>query len=661
MKPGHKTSILLAVSILTALLAFSGNSRAKDDWLPVPPEDLALKDNPLNPGAHAMILYRETAIETKIAAQYEYRRIKIFTEEGKKFGDVELPFLKSQSDIKDVRARTIRPDGSIVNFDGAVYEKEIVKSGGIKYLAKTFSLPEVQPGCIIEYKYREQFDSDYYWSVEWQIQGDLFTRTAKFSIVPNNVPGAPGLYFRLYRTPQDSKPEKQKDGSLAMEIHNLPGVDQEDLMPPENYIRARVAFYYRSQDDPQNETAEQFWKRIGKSWNEKMEKFIDKKSALQGVVSQTVAPSDAPEVKLQKLYAHVLQIHNTSFDVSQTREEDKREKMKPNNNVDDLLKRGSGNATEVNELMVGLARAAGFESSMAYVAPRSNNGFYPAMQDTTQLGANIVWIKVGNQDLYLDPAAKFYGYGVLPWYETGVAGLRLDKQGGTNISVPMTVAADATRERHAEVRLEPDGTLSGKLEITYFRQWGGAVRNDERNEDDTGKKKDITDEVKGWITTGSTFEITSMTGWDKIEEPLHIEGTLKIPGFAIGAGHRVLLPLTFFRDSYPASFQPEKRSNALYFRYPALEKDSFSFHLPGEFKIETLPSPEKIAPGANFEYSLASAQDGDVVKIDRRLAIGGGSMFPSNTYPTFRKFFNTVKTDDDGQIVLQPAQAAKGN
>jgi hypothetical protein len=36
-------------------------------------------------------------------------------------------------------------------------------------------------------------------------------------------------------------------------------------------------------------------------------------------------------------------------------------------------------------------------------------------------------------------------------------------------------------------------------------------------------------------------------------------------------------------------------------------------------------------------------------------------MFPSNTYPTFRKFFNTVKTDDDGQIVLQPAQAAKGN
>jgi Domain of Unknown Function with PDB structure (DUF3857) len=162
MKPSHKTPILLAVSILTTLLVFSGNSRAKDDWLPVPPEDLALKDNPLNPGAHAMILYRETAIETKIAAQYEYRRIKIFTEEGKKFGDVELPFLKSQSDIKDVRARTIRPDGSIVNFDGAVYEKEIVKSGGIKYLAKTFSLPEVQPGCIIEYKYREQFDSDYY-------------------------------------------------------------------------------------------------------------------------------------------------------------------------------------------------------------------------------------------------------------------------------------------------------------------------------------------------------------------------------------------------------------------------------------------------------------------------------------------------------------------
>ncbi len=661
MKLSRHIPFLLVATIVATILTFSSGSRAKDDWLPIDPADLALKDNPLSPGAHAMILYRENSIDAKSSSETEYRRIKIFTEEGKKWGDVEIPFLKSQSDIKDVRARTIRPDGTVVNFAGDVFEKEIVKTGGIKYLAKTFSLPEVQPGCIIEYKYRQQFDSDYYWSFEWEVQGDLFSRLARFSIVPVDTPGAPALYWRQYLIPPDAKPARQKDGSIAMEIHNLRGIEEEDFMPPERFLRARVAFFYRSQDDPQNETPDQFWKRISKAWEEKMEKFIDKKSALQGVVSQTIAASDSPDAKLQKLYARVLQIRNTSFDDPQTAKEEKREKLKPNNNVDDVLKRGYGTGTEINYLMVGLARAAGFESSMAYVAPRNSNGFSPNMQDSDQLSANVVWVRSGNQDIYIDPGSKYFAYALLPWYETGVQGLRLEKQGGTNINIPLDPPSDAVRERHADVRIEEDGTLSGKLELTYLRQWGCGLRYDDREEDEAGKKKIIIDEVKSWLPSSATFDITSMTGWDKLDDPIHIEGTLRIPGFATSAGHRVLVPLTFFQAAYAASFQHENRSNAVYFHFPAIEKDSLSVHFPGGYKIETLPSPTHLTPGAAFEYSVATTQDGEVVKVERQLTIGGGIMFPVTNYRVFRSFFNTVKTDDDGQIVLQLAQAAKGN
>jgi hypothetical protein len=56
-----------------------------------------------------------------------------------------------------VRARTIRPDGNIVNFEGKPCEKIIEKRSGEKILAKTFTLPDVQPGGIIEYKYRRQY------------------------------------------------------------------------------------------------------------------------------------------------------------------------------------------------------------------------------------------------------------------------------------------------------------------------------------------------------------------------------------------------------------------------------------------------------------------------------------------------------------------------
>ncbi len=75
------------------------STSAGDDWLPIPPADLALKDNPEQPGAHAMILYRESAVNEKYvstdgASITEYVRIKIFTEQGTKEADVEIPFLK---------------------------------------------------------------------------------------------------------------------------------------------------------------------------------------------------------------------------------------------------------------------------------------------------------------------------------------------------------------------------------------------------------------------------------------------------------------------------------------------------------------------------------------------------------------------------------------
>ncbi len=158
------TCIGLVLALMILVPAFGA-----EDWQPISKEDLALKDNPASPGAHAMILYRESNVDTDEATISEYVRIKIFTEEGKKWANVEIPFAKGHNDIHDVRARTIRPDGSIVNFDGKVYEKEVYKGNELKVLEKSFSLPEVQPGCIIEYKYHKQHNTDYLVEPVWEI------------------------------------------------------------------------------------------------------------------------------------------------------------------------------------------------------------------------------------------------------------------------------------------------------------------------------------------------------------------------------------------------------------------------------------------------------------------------------------------------------------
>src|SRR5512142_837773 len=113
---------------------------AKDDWLPITKEDLALKDNPAQPGAPAMILHREVFTDNVNDFETNYTRIKIFTEEGKKYADVEMPYSRGILDIRDIKARTIQPDGSIVVFNGKPFEKLVVKSRWLKVQAKVITL-----------------------------------------------------------------------------------------------------------------------------------------------------------------------------------------------------------------------------------------------------------------------------------------------------------------------------------------------------------------------------------------------------------------------------------------------------------------------------------------------------------------------------------------
>ena len=146
----------LALWVLAAQQAKAGVG-----FQPVSPDELKMTSEPLAPGAPAIILYRQVDRDDNIHTPHEdnYFRIKILTEEGRKHADVEIPFFKESQDVVNVRARTIRPDGSIVNFDVKVFEKYLVKGKfegrGLRYLAKTFTLPEVQVGSIIEYFYTD--------------------------------------------------------------------------------------------------------------------------------------------------------------------------------------------------------------------------------------------------------------------------------------------------------------------------------------------------------------------------------------------------------------------------------------------------------------------------------------------------------------------------
>jgi hypothetical protein len=652
---------LRVVCFLSALILASAMfgpppAPAGEEWQPISQDDLALKDNPASPGAHAMILYREDVINAKAAWDDEYMRIKIFTPEGvKELADISLPFNPDQGRIQYVRARTIQTDGRVQNFDGKVFEKTIVKASGVKFLAKSFSLPDVKPGSIIEYKYRTQRDTQYVWSIGWTVQEDYFTRLGRFSIIPDNDYGVPQLYYRVFGLANQG-PKRQPDGTLTLEIHDLKGLDVEDYMPPDKALRARVSFFYKDISAPANENTDQFWRRIGKQRAEAVDSFVNKKGVLQSEVQRITTANDAPEAKVQKIFARVQEIRNLDYESSKSRKEEREEKIKKNANAEDVLKHGYGTGRDINFLFVGLVRAAGYSANEVYVAARNETVFSPELQDPHQLSADVVWVRAGDKEMYLDPASKFQPYGTLPWVETASSGLRVSRDGGEVVSTPIPSSADATWVRHASLDLNEEGAAVGKIEVAYTGHFAASWRLDEREDDEAGRKKELSKAVQAWLPSGSSFEVTTINNWDNPAEPLRAEGTVKIPAFGSAIGHRMLVPATVFHEGYSTAFVTAKRVNMIYFHVPFEETDEITFHAPAGFKIETIPDEKKINPGA-VSYEMSGTKTGGTVELKRHLRVNA-IVVPVESYPALRSFFAGVKNNDDGQIVLRNAESA---
>ena len=590
---GKWVALGFAVCVLAAPEAKAGAG-----FQPVSPDELKMTSEPLAPGAPAIILYRQVDRNDNIHTPHEdnYFRIKILTEEGRKHADVEIPFFKDSGSVVGVKARTIRPDGSIADFGGKVFEKYLVKgrvSGRqLKYLAKTFTLPDVQVGSIIEYYYTMNFEEYTLFDSHWILSDELFTKRAQFSLKPfnDNYYGNYSLRWSWNALPAGAVPKQGPDGVVRMEANNIPAFQTEDFMPPPNELKSRVDFIYEEGLGEKDQAS--FWKHFGKQRNGQLESFVGKRKAMEGAVAQIVSPSDSQEVKLRKIYDRVQLIRNTSYEVEKTEQEEKRAKEKPPENVEEVWKRGYGDGQQLTWLFLGLARAAGFEAYGCWVSDRREYLFTPVTMQSGKLNTNVVLVRLNGKDLYFDPGAALTPFGLLTWSETGVVGLRLDKDGGTWIQTTLPQASESRIERAGKLKLSDTGDLEGKLTVTYIGLEAMYQRLEERHADEVARKKYLEEALKSQIEEGTEVELTNKPDWTSSETPLVAEFDLKIPGWASNAGRRVVIPAAIFTAGEKGVFEHANRVHPIYFEYPHEKADDVTVELPPGWQVSSVPTAQ---------------------------------------------------------------------
>ncbi|MBI3663347.1 MAG: DUF3857 and transglutaminase domain-containing protein [Acidobacteria bacterium] len=645
------TLLTLVLLLLPAPLPVSGQK--KGEWPAISAEELALKSIPGVEGAHAILLYREEQKDDVEHFGSAHYRIKILSEEGKKYANVEILYLDRAARIEDVEARMIRPDGTAVNFEGRVYEKTVVKARGVKFLAKAFTLPDVQVGSIIEYRYRNRWDRFSLFNTTWLVQHELFTRRAKFSLRPYPYWGLKWISARM---PANKDAAAGPDRVVRLDMENIPAPEEEEFMPPEAEVQMRIDFLYSNLIGI---NVEQYWKKVGQSNYGAYERFMDKRKAMEQAVRGIIAPSDAEEARLRKIYARVQQLRNLSFERSKTEKEEKREKLKENKDVEDVWQHGYGDASELNMLFAALARAAGTEADLVLLSERSRYFFDSNLPDARHLNTNVVEVLLGSKKLYLDPAAAFCPFGMLPWPETGVEGLRLDGTGGKMVKSPSPNSKDALTERRATLRLEPDGALKGRVEVTFEGHEALRRRLATQDDDEMARRKNLEDECSAWLPAGATVKLESVTGWNSSEAPLKAEFSLEIPGYAMVTGRRLLVPAAVFDAYGKHPFQHGKRRHAVYFSHPWQSLDDLTLELPTGYRVESVPAPRR-GQFSYGSYEIIRESKESKLRVRRRLVIEG-YFIPLENYGPLKNFFDTVRTGDEEQVVLQLAESAPRN
>jgi hypothetical protein len=376
-------------------------------------------------------------------------------------------------------------------------------------------------------------------------------------------------------------------------------------------------------------------------------------------VATIVAPSDSPEIKLQKIYDRCQQLRNLSYEPKQSSQETKRDKMKVPDNAEELWKLGYGYGSQITWLFLGLSRAAGLDARPVLVASRANHFFFSKRMNSNELDSNVVVVKLNGKDAFFDPGAAFTPFGLLPWQEAGVQGRVLDKDGGSWIDTPLP-PSDATHVEHTAVlQLNDDGSLSGKVTVTYTGLEALKWRLDERNSDDASRKRSLEDRLKNNIPAAAELELKNSPDWSSSKSPLVAEFDVKIPGWVSSAGKRQLLPTGFFVANEKHLFEHSTRTYPVYFQFPYKKIDDITVTLPQGWKVDSMSKPINQDAKA-VAYTFSTDANANSLHLQRSLRCDI-MLVPVDKYSILRSFFQYVRTSDDQQVVLLPGASLAAN
>jgi hypothetical protein len=671
-----RNSALLRIFLL--LIAITSPALLRAQFQQPTTEELKMTADPKAPGAAAVYLNVEEIANDSLHYESFYARIKVLTEKGKELATVEIPpYLSSESKITDIKGRTIHADGTIVPLVGKpedllVFKTKDRNGDATQVNRKVFTLPSVEVGSILEYRYQVQYDDEISAEPHWEIQRPYFVHKAHYAFTPfkafmKGSMNATSRYMedgheRVINTliwwpklPEGVIVKTDAMGRYSVDVTEIPPAPDEEWMPPIQSFLYKVFFYYKAASSPEG-----FWITDAKLWSKDVDHFAEASGSIKGAVAGLVAPTDSELDKAKKLYKAVQALDNTEYSRKKTDAELKQLKLKKVKHAEDTWAQKSGSSEEIAMLYLAMLRAAGLTAYDMKVVDRERGVFDISYLTLGQLDNTLVVLSIDGKEIFLDPGEKMCPFQTVSWRHSDAGGIRQLADSRAIQTSPPQAYPDNKTLRIGDVTLDGNGAMTGDFRVVMTGQQALYWRQNAITNDETEVKKQYDHSLESIFPDGVEAHVDSFTGLDdpdvKLIAFVHAKGSI-----GAATSKRLLLSAFFFesRGAHPFVAQ-EKRTQPVDMHYGDTITDQVTYHLPTGFAVEGAPQDAKISWPQHAILTVKSVSAPGQITIVHSLARAFTFAKPEE-YQDMRGFYQKIAAADQAQLVLTRTPVAQGN
>ena len=652
-------TFILTLATLFVLSVYAVAQKGLPSFGKVDIADLQLTDCEFDKGASAMVLIdwgktyydRGTVGYSQFKTIFEKRtRIKILKEKGIGVADIRIPFYTRNNEEKifKLNANTYNLDASgklqITEVKKtSIYSKRIDASESVMII----TFPEVKVGSIIEYSYsieRETISIN-----DWQFQRTIPVRYSEYQL---KIP----QFFRFTIQPNivDAIEDKQTvtteiisadEGAFETKVlnsnyimRNLVGIKEEPFMGAAKDYMQRIEFQL-SQIDYGDRIID-----IRSTWSDVIKKLKTNESF--GLQLEKIIPSTNSFIEEANKITDAETRMKFVYDKlrrSMTWNED--DGIYTNNGISKTWETKTGNAADINLLLIKLLTDAGLKTVPVLFSSRDNGLAVSSFTSEFQFNTVMAYVIINDKNFVLDATDKFINYKLTPEKIVNTSGFMVEGESG-RWKVILSGKYKYKVMAATQGEIDASGTMKGNTLINcndYAR-----VQRCERWAENKEKFKD-----ELFIKPYPGLKIEEFVINNLDADSLPLEQKVKFSSVLNSSGDYRYFTVNLFSDLEKNYFIADDRISDIDFGVPQDYSIFGNYIIPPDYVFDGVP--ENIAmstPDKGIILNRTMQVEGNLLNV-RMTVEFKRSFYPAADYANFKEFHKKLFDKLNEQVVIK--------